>query len=125
MPDTLDVRHGLRIWQCSTDGPVLAGERDATDLVGQALSEQADWVVVPVSRLDPGFFTLGTGLAGAIFQKLGNYRLRLAIVGDICGPIERSDALRDLVYECNRGRQVWFAPDAADLDDRLSRQRSG
>ena len=32
------------------------------------------------SRLGPAFFDLTTGLAGEVFQKFTNYRVRLAIV---------------------------------------------
>jgi hypothetical protein len=44
-----------------------------------------------------------------------NYGLRLAVVGDISELLERSGALRDFVRESNRGRQVWFVADEAEL----------
>jgi Domain of unknown function (DUF4180) len=105
---------------CSADGPLLADEGGAVELVALALAQRADMVVIPVLRLDPRFFTLSSGLAGQIAQKLVNYRLRLTVVGDIRSYVEASAALRDYVYETNRGRQVWFVADSAELDARLA-----
>ena len=117
---TLEHRHGLTILVCAADGPKLSTERDATDLIGDALGQGADLVVVPVERLADEFFTLRSGLAGAIAQKFVNYRLRLAIVGDISGHVGESAALRDYVYETNRGNQLWFVGTADELDGKLS-----
>jgi Domain of unknown function (DUF4180) len=100
------------------EGPVL----DATDLVAQALGEQADLVSLPASRLADGFFDLRTGVAGEYAQKFVNYRVRLAVIGDISAHTERSEALRAFVAESNRGRQLWFVRSQADLDDRLRRE---
>jgi hypothetical protein len=120
MTDTVSTAHGVRILHCSVDGPVLADEAGAVELVALALAQQADFVVIPVARLDPRFFTLSSGIAGQIVQKLNQYRLRLVIVGDISGFVEASTALRDWVYEANRGRQVWFVASPTELDARLS-----
>jgi len=77
-------------------------------------------VAVPVARFDPAFFQLRSGLAGEIFQKCVNYRLKIAIIGDVSTYVAASDALRDFVVECNRGRDVFFVEDVADLEQRLS-----
>jgi hypothetical protein len=98
----------------------LAGEASAVELIAVALAQRADLVVVPVARLDPLFFTLSSGVAGQVVQKLVNYRLRLAVVGDISGFVAASTALRDWVSECNRGRQVWFVASPTELDARLT-----
>ena len=108
----------MNVLALSTDGPVLA----PTDLIAQALGEQADLVSLPASRLAEGFFDLRTGVAGEYAQKFVNYRVRLAVIGDISVHIQGSDALRAFVTESNRGRQLWFVPTQADLDDRLRRE---
>jgi hypothetical protein len=100
------------------DGPVLGAERDALDLIGDALSLGVEVVAVPADLLDAAFFDLSSGLAGALMQKFVNYRLTLAVVGDIGGYVEASNALRELVYESNRGNQIWFVQDRAALDAR-------
>ena len=118
----LEHRHGVAVLVCAPDGPPLRTEGDATDLIGDALGQGADVVLVPVSRLADEFFALRTGLAGAIVQKFVNYRLRLAIVGDISAHVEQSAALRDFVYETNRGNQLWFLATPEELDAKLLRR---
>jgi hypothetical protein len=117
---TIDTMHGTRLLLCADDGPVLAGDQDATDLVGEAISGDARFVVLPVSRLDDRFFQLRTGLAGVIVQKFAVYRRRLAIIGDIAARVANSPTLRDFVAEVNRGDQLWFLPDLAALEHRLA-----
>lgn len=102
------------------DGPLVASEQDAVDLVGEMLSAGAEMVVVPVSRLPASFFALRSGVAAAIVQKLVNYRRRLAVVGDIGSYLAASAALRAYVVEANRGRDVWFVSSLAELEGRLS-----
>ena len=98
------------------DGPLLSSGGDALGLI---YGEPADWIAVPVGRLDPAFFTLSSGVAGEFVQKFVQYDQRLAVVGDISRFVEESAALRDFVGECNRGRQVWFVADADELERRF------
>ena len=67
-------------------------------------------MAIPVSRLSPDFFQLKTRLAGEVIQKFVNYRMRLAMIGDISAWLAQSNALRDFVYESNRGTAIWFVP---------------
>jgi hypothetical protein len=91
------------------------------DLIGEALQSGAELILVPVERLAEDFFHLKTGLAGQIIQKFVMYRRRLVILGDISAYVAQSRALRALVYETNRGNQVWFLPTLQELDQRLNR----
>ncbi|WP_377355102.1 DUF4180 domain-containing protein [Phenylobacterium terrae] len=111
---------GVPVLVCPEAGPAIAGDRDAADLVGEALSVGAQVVALPVARLGAGFLDLSTRLAGEALQKFVNYGLRVAIVGDISGAVAQSTALRDFVRESNRGRQVWFVPDLTGLEARLA-----
>jgi hypothetical protein len=113
MTAQLEERAGHRLWLVAAEGPALGSYQDALDLIGDALGHDADVVVVPVERLAPAFLQLKTGMAGEFIQKLINYRLRFAVVGDISADVAQSDALRDFVRESNRGRHVSFV---ADLD---------
>jgi len=116
--DLVTERRGVPVLVCGDEGAPIAGPQDALDVIGAAFS-RADVVAVPVGRFDERFFTLGTGLAGEIMQKFVNYRMRLAVVGDISAHVAASTALRDLVVESNRGGQVWFVADLDELDTRL------
>ncbi len=111
---------GMMVYVCAADGPPLAGERNAVDLVGDALGGDAGLVAIPVPRLGPGFLTLSTRIAGEVIQKFVNYGLKVAIVGDISSAVADSDALRDFVRESNRGRHVWFVEDIAALEAKLA-----
>lgn len=104
---------------CDPTGPVVGTVQDALDLIGAALLD-AEVVAVPVSRLDEKFFSLSSGVAGEVMQKFVNYRLRLAIVGDISRHLKASSALRALVHESNAASHIWFLPDVEALDERLA-----
>jgi hypothetical protein len=111
--------HGIDVLVCSPDGEPLSTEQDAVEVIGEALQAGASMVVIPVERLADEFFQLSTRTAGDILQKFVNYRLRVAIVGDIAHHLASSAALRDFVTETNRGEQVWFVATTAELDQRL------
>ncbi|GAA4562493.1 DUF4180 domain-containing protein [Planotetraspora kaengkrachanensis] len=121
MPDTLRHLGGVPVLVCEPEGPVLRGEREALDLIGEAFGVGAEWVAVPASRLGEDFFRLRTRVAGDVIQKFVNYRLGLAVLGDVTSHTNESPALRDFVYESNRGAQTWFLLDAESLADRLAR----
>lgn len=118
MADEIATRAGTRVLVCAPDGPVIATEADALDLIGAAFAGAAV-VAVPAERLDERFFALGTRLAGDVMQKFVNYRIRLAVVGDISRHLAGSSALRALVAESNTASHIWFVPDLDALDDRL------
>src|SRR3954447_8211475 len=90
------------------EGPLLRSEDDARDVIQETFGSDIKLAVIRVERLDPDFFVLRTGVAGVFVQKLVQYRLRLAVVGDISAQTAASDALRDWVREVNRGRDILF-----------------
>jgi len=117
---TVEEIHGVRVLTVPEVGPALGSGADALDLLAASYEDLADFIVIPVERFDPAFFTLSSGLAGEFLQKLVNYRMRVAIVGDLSARIEASDALRDFVRESNRRKQTWFLADRAELRARLA-----
>lgn len=64
------------------------------------------------------FFILSTCLAGEILQKFINYGIRIAIYGDFSK--YESKSLRDFMYECNKGKHIYFQPDVSLAIERLS-----
>lgn len=111
---------GVVVYACEAEGPALTTARDATDLIGEAMSEAAQVIVIPVSRLAEEFFQLRTGQAGEILQKFVNYRMQVVILGDIAAHVAASKALHDFVYESNRGRHIWFLASREELAARLT-----
>ncbi|HTO27289.1 MAG TPA: DUF4180 domain-containing protein [Devosia sp.] len=117
MPIT--VHNGLTLLELDPAGPLLAAEQDALDLIGETYGTGADIIVVPLARLDPQFFELRSGMAGAFIQKLQNYQKRLVVLGDIAAETAASKSLRDFVYETNRVGHHLFAPDRETMLARL------
>ncbi|WP_405741378.1 DUF4180 domain-containing protein [Streptomyces sp. NBC_00028] len=117
--DELANLHGVTVLRCTPDGPPLDGERAALDLIGDAMGRGADVVAVPVERVAEEFFRLRSGVAGAVMLKFVNYRVRLAVVGDVSRHLGESAALRDFVRETNQGGHVWIVADDDELGERL------
>ncbi len=112
--------HGLRILEYSAEGPILDNDRAVMDLIGEAMANSAELVVIPVGRFSPSFFELRTRLAGDLLQKFINYRLRLAIVGDLSKMLSESEALQAFISESNRGAQIWFLSCTDELRKKLA-----
>jgi Domain of unknown function (DUF4180) len=119
MTDKLTRMHGVPVFVCAADGAKLRTDRDALDLVADVIHHGAEMILVPVERLDDGFFQLRTGVAGEIIQKFMNYRLRVVILGNISRHVDGSPTFRSFVYESNRGAHVWFMPNVDELNQRL------
>ena len=98
----------------------VGDDREAVQLIAQAHYEhEASWVAIATDHLGDEFFELRTGRAGAIAQKFVDYRMGLAVVGDITAELAGSKPLRDWVRESNRGRSLWFVADLEALAERL------
>ena len=117
-----DIRllRGFRLLLGNPDGGRLTADSGFDDLIGHALGEAVDWVVLPVECLPEAFLNLRSGIAGATIQKFVNYRLRLAVIGNIDAELAGSQALRSYVYETNRGTDCWFLDTMEELEARLS-----
>jgi hypothetical protein len=120
MTDQIEDIAGQRVLVCGTDGPLLQKEADGLSLLGDAMGQEATWVLLPVSRLHPDFFKLASGLAGGVTQKFVNYRVRLAVIGDIAAQLDKSAPLRDFVRETNKGPHLWFVENRAEFERKLT-----
>lgn len=100
-------------------GGVIASERDATEVLGNASYLGADHVLVTAEQLGPGFRDLSSGLAGAVAQKFVNYGMRLVVVG--VDPDAGSESWRAWVRESNRGSHLWFLADREEALARIAR----
>jgi len=114
---------GVRIFECAVEGPPLRSDRDAVDLMSEARGRGANFIVIPIERLDDDFFRLETHMAGEVIQRFALYRVRVAILGDISRRVAESKSLRGFVYESNRGNQCWFV-DREELGNRLEREKA-
>jgi hypothetical protein len=115
--------HGVRVFECAAEGPPLRSDRDAVDLMSEAIAHDARFIVIPAERLSDDFFRLKTLIAGEVIQRFVMYKFRVAIVGDISRYVAESKSFRDFVYESNRGNQCWFV-DREELSRRLEREKA-
>lgn len=114
------TRHkALVICELPAQGGLVGTDLSGPDLIGETYEADPDIIVVPVSRLAPGFLDLSTRIAGEVFQKMEQYGRRLVILGDIAERIAASKALNDFVHETNRRGHHLFVPDHESLITRL------
>ena len=110
---------GVRVVEFPTAGDQFRNDWQAIEIISEAAAHNAEVIVIPVERLITGFFDLKTRIAGEILQKFVTYRKRVVVLGDISNRLSGSSALRDVVYECNAGHQVWFLASVNELDQKL------
>jgi len=110
----------FRILMLEPVGELISTPEQTSDLIGNAWSDGAQLIVVPVSRLDPSFFDLKSGFAGEFTQKLVNYRLHVVVLGDLDAVTASTGPFADWVWESNRNDHVWFVADIAELEQRLA-----
>lgn len=122
MDEMTERINNTNLYFAANQGPSLASEQDALDLLGETYGTDADIIVVPAHRFSPDFFDLSNRQAGYFFQKMQNYRIRLFVLGDISGQMKRSKALSDFVGETNRIGYHLFASDRADMEAGLDRR---
>jgi hypothetical protein len=88
----------------------ISDVQGALDLMASVkYTDGCDKIMIKKSNITEDFFELRTRLAGEILQKYSNYNVKIAIVGDFDG--YNSKSLKDFIYECNKGMQVFFLKD--------------
>jgi hypothetical protein len=94
---------GLRAVEGSPDEHFMSEVEDASRLIEACFSRGADAALLYPNNLTQGFFDLTSGQAGAILQRLRNYRVRLAVV---CpqGAVQFSSRFGEVHAEERRGR---------------------
>ena len=84
-----------RILIASDSGISIRSLRDISDAVGACIG--AEGLILTESDLAPEFFDLRSGLAGELFQKFTNYKVRVAIV--LPNPEAYGERISELAYE--------------------------
>lgn len=84
-----------KIIVASDSGINIRSSSDISDALGMSFGSKG--LVLAESDLAPEFFDLRTGLAGELFQKFINYKLRLAIV--LPDPEAYGERFGELAYE--------------------------
>lgn len=99
---------------------IIREVQDALDLLASVhYNHDSNKILINKSNLTEEFFELRTKLAGEILQKFVNYQVKLAIVGDFDGYTSKS--LKDFIYECNKGKQIFFLKNRQEALEALHR----
>jgi len=92
----------------NSDIPIINNGQSALDfMLNIGYEHNCQCIVVNKAAISEDFFRLSTGVAGEIGQKLVNYGIRLAIIGDFSR--YTSKPLHDYIYESNNGNHLYFA----------------
>ena len=83
--------------------------QDVLDLIANVDYEGARNIIVHETIFAPEFYDLKTRIAGEILQKVAQYNIKLAIVGEF--EKYESKSLNAFIVESNRGKNIFFVPD--------------
>jgi hypothetical protein len=112
---TMHTRNGTMIAEVVSLEAPIGGPQDFLDMAGNIPTRT---LVLRRDHFSDAFFDLSSRVAGEILQKVSNYSMKLAIVGDFTQYASRS--LRDFIHESNRTGQVVFVATLEQALDRLS-----
>ncbi len=108
--------NGQSIAEFSAQGVVLSTTQQFLQMIMDACAEG---IIIHQENIDERFFDLRSGLAGEMLQKVVNYRLRLAIVGDFS--IYESKSLKAFIFESNKSNTIVFVNTIKEAFTRLSK----
>lgn len=112
------IHNQTKVIEVESEAIIINSEQDVLDLMANInFQYHCRKIVIYQHQLNPDFFDLKTGLAGAILQKIANYQFQLAVIGDFAN-IE-SKSLRDFIYESNRGHQMFFVSNINEAMQKL------
>lgn len=111
--------NGHIIATVNADSILLKDVQSALDLIMTISSETgSNRIALNKEAISEDFFKLSTRLAGEILQKFANYQIKFAIIGDFSS--YNSKPLKDFIYECNKGNNVFFVSSEQEAIDKLS-----
>ena len=110
----LITEHRQTYLECLPGEGQLASESEALDLVAACGENGTDRLMLHAWNLTEDFYSLRTGLAGAILLKFSNYHIRVAAV--LTPELVNQGRFREMVLETNRGNQfrVFYDQEAAE-----------
>ncbi|MEW9180672.1 DUF4180 domain-containing protein [Bacillus mycoides] len=98
---------GINIAVVRNDTVLISDVQSALDLMATVQYEvDSKRIAINKSLISESFFDLKTRLAGDILQKFINYRVKIAIIGDFS--MYTSKSLKDFIYECNKGKDIFL-----------------
>jgi hypothetical protein len=112
-------QNNIEIAVINSDEILIKDVQSALDFMATVQYETGcNRIVLNKSAISEDFFNLSTKLAGDILQKNVNYHVKIAIIGDFS--VYTSKSLKDFIYECNKGKDVFFLSDEKQAIEKLS-----
>ncbi|MFA2809444.1 Uncharacterized protein BWINRA5_03038 [Bacillus mycoides] len=110
---------GINIAVVRNDTVLISDVQSALDLMATVQYEaDSKRIAINKSLISESFFDLKTRLAGDILQKFINYSVKIAIIGDFS--MYTSKSLKDFIYECNKGKDIFFLATEEQAIEKLS-----
>lgn len=98
---------------------IISDPQSALDLMMTLQYEKGcSRIILDKKAICEEFFRLSSGIAGEILQKFINYHTKLAIIGDFSK--YTSKPLRDFIYECNKGNDIFFVSNLDQAVEKLT-----
>lgn len=113
MSITFHKKGTITIAELQSTSIAISSVEEGLNLIGDLYYQNVDCIILHRENLSEQFFDLKTGFAGELLQKFSNYRMRLAIVGELSS--YSGKALTDFILECNRGQQTSFVESVEEV----------
>ncbi|MEO6304989.1 MAG: DUF4180 domain-containing protein [Bacteroidia bacterium] len=114
----IHIKNNIKIAELISEDILIKEIQDGLDLLVDVYYQDIDRMIVHEKNIIPTFFDLKTGMAGEILQKFSNYKMRLAIVGDLSK--YNSKSLNDFIFESNKIGQINFVSSLEEALTKLS-----
>ena len=115
----INIQDNINVVKIEDEKILIFDEQSALDVfMSLAYETGENKFIISKDNLIEDFFDLRTKIAGEILQKIINYKMKLAIIGDFSK--YKSKSLRDFIYECNSGRDIFFVKNEFEALNLLS-----
>lgn len=106
------ILQNKKIAEIISDKVLISNSQEGLDIIGNLYYQGYDHLIIHQKNLSLPFFDLKNGIAGEVFQKFTNYRIKLFIAGDFEGIGGKS--LHAFILESNKGKQINFVPSVSE-----------
>ena len=119
MDKKIVTENGVNIAVVRSGEALICDAQSALDfMVTISYNDDCNCIAIYKEVLAEEFFTLSNRIAGDVLQKVINYSMKLAIIGDF--NVYTSKPLLDFMFECNNGSRIFFVETEAEALKRLS-----
>ena len=114
---TVVENNGKKYIEYASKEHLIQNEQDGVDLIAACSEQDTNLILLHSEALSDEFFQLRTGLAGAVLQKLSNYRVKAALV--LTDSERVKGKFKDFLAESNRGNSFRVFQEKAEAEDWL------